>query len=182
MRRGRAARPAGAPVMRKLERSQQSNGTRAAEAQRAHLTSSNLLSAASICVGGAFRCCTRGTGFESLAATRPGSDVGFPSRPWGSFLYMCVTLTLHTSECEPPRGTPGSGARRPFDGQRMVTLTDTPLTDERERQSLSSRAILSKDGINAWSMLASVQATRTALTDTAIRCHHNYESLTVQHS
>ena len=79
VRRGRAARPAGAPVMRKLERSQQSNGTRAAEAQRAHLTSSNLLSAASICIGGAFRCCTRGTGIKSLAATRPGSDVGFPS-------------------------------------------------------------------------------------------------------
>ena len=54
----------------------QSNGTRAAKAQRAHLSSSNLLSAASICVGGAFRCCTRGTGIESLAATRPGSDVG----------------------------------------------------------------------------------------------------------
>ena len=34
----------------------QSNGTRAAEAQRAHLTSSNLLSTASRCVGGAFRC------------------------------------------------------------------------------------------------------------------------------
>ena len=79
VRRGRTARPAGAPVMRKLERSQQSNGTRAAEAQRAHLTSSNLLSAASICIGGAFRCCTRGTGIKSLAATRPGSDVGFPS-------------------------------------------------------------------------------------------------------
>ena len=61
--------------------------------------------------------------------------------------------------------------------------------DERERRyrflivsyrSGHDRAILSKDG-NA-SMLASVQATRTALTDTAIRCHHNYESLTVQHS
>ena len=86
--------------MRKLERSQQSNGTRAAEAQRAHLTSSNLLSAASICIGGAFRCCTRGTGIESLAATRPGSDVGFPSPMVG---------------------------KKKVDGQRMVTLTDTPL-------------------------------------------------------
>ena len=154
MRRGRTARPAGAPVMRKLERSQQSNGTRAAEAQRAHLTSSNLLSAASICVGGAFRCCTRGTGIESLAATR-------------------------TTEPSLRNPEPTMGFEK-VDGQRMVTLTDTPLTDERERQSLSSRAILSKDGNT--SMLASVQATRTALTDTAIRCHHNYESLTVQHS
>ena len=101
VRRGRTARPAGAPVMRKLERSQQSNGTRAAEAQRAHLTSSNLLSAASICVGGLFRCCTRGTGIESLAATRPGSDVGFPS--------------------------PMAHNKKKVDGQRMVTLTDTPL-------------------------------------------------------
>ena len=43
---------------------------------------------------------------------------------WSSFLYMellsvhmriCASQTRHTSECEPPRGTPGSGARRPFD-------------------------------------------------------------------
>ena len=101
VRRGRTARPAGAPVMRKLERSQQSNGTRAAEAQRAHLTSSNLLSAASICVGGAFRCCTRGTGIESLAATR-------------------------TTEPSLRNPEPTMGFEK-VDGQRMVTLTDTPL-------------------------------------------------------
>ena len=101
VRRGRTARPAGAPVMRKLERSQQSNGTRAAEAQRAHLTSSNLLSAASICVGGAFRCCTRGTGIESLAATRTTEP--------------CLRNPVPTMGFEK------------VDGQRMVTLTDTPL-------------------------------------------------------
>ena len=79
----------------------QSNGTRAAEAQRAHLTSSNLLSAASICVGGAFRCCTRGTGIESLAATR-------------------------TTEPSLRNPEPTMGFEK-VDGQRMVTLTDTPL-------------------------------------------------------
>ena len=79
----------------------QSNGTRAAEAQRAHLTSSNLLSAASICVGGAFRCCTRGTGIESLAATR-------------------------TTEPSLRNPEPTMGFEK-VDGQRMVTLTDTPF-------------------------------------------------------
>ena len=82
----------------------QSNGTRAAEAQRAHLTSSNLLSAASICVGGAFRCCTRGTGIESLAATR-------------------------TTEPSLRNPEPTMGFEK-VDGQRMVTLTDTPLITE----------------------------------------------------
>ena len=117
MRRGRTARPAGAPVMRKLERSQQSNGTRAAEAQRAHLTSSNLLSAASICIGGAFRCCTRGTGIKSLAATRPGSDVGFPS-PIGEKKKSMVKEWSHSQTLPSSRLAARAASRSPVPSPR----------------------------------------------------------------